>query len=297
MIDFRRFLFLPTYSQFKSWSLPSKIGVIGFWISIVLFAADKLIAYIGIPKARGEIMAEMGDYVKTKSWDSLSMKLDDIQHRADVRDVWLYYKGILNLNSFGDKTPSKAFFLQVPFESEFYFDAQKRLYDASLLKNELTTTEAAREIYLNLDKLGVRTPLFYSALFVSKSTDFIDQDKFVEFEKIYESMGLNLGKFVDPKTFVSNMKVTIGQPVKLDAEIVAGSYAVYFMYLHTLASSANYLNVQAECRVYRDRALDLISKRDDVYINFGAQSFGLKFDIGKMKRDLGGLSCGTSAKS
>jgi hypothetical protein len=107
---------------------------------------------------RSKIKAEMTKLAQGKEWGSLAKILPSVEIDPALRDVGLYFRGLLYTNARPAPDPER-FLSQVPQESDLFSETQRtRLHNYALAPNE----QLSKAILDSLDRANLRNPIYYT---------------------------------------------------------------------------------------------------------------------------------------
>jgi hypothetical protein len=158
-----------------------------------------------LAQKRSQIKAELTKLAQSRAWDTLAKKLPSVEIDPTLRDVGLYFRGLLYTNARTGPDPER-FLSQVPQESDLFSEAQRtRLYNYARAPDE----RLSKAIIDSLDRANLRNPIYYTLrlqppphLSHNEVTDLYDdfvrrhRDLF-DFTEMKHSMQFQVGDYVE----------------------------------------------------------------------------------------------------
>jgi len=115
------------------------------------------VLYFRTPPTREEVKARLYSLVTNRSWTALAKALDEAGGNPSLRDMALYFRGLLYLNSSPGPDPER-FLAEVAPDSEF-FRATQALRLAAWCRSP--TAEKAASLADSMEKATFRNPIYY----------------------------------------------------------------------------------------------------------------------------------------
>jgi len=263
----RRILLLPSIVQWRNWSLPSRIGFVGFWVGLISLFIGVIPFFASNSPTREKLEKTYSDYQKVNDWHSLHKEVKKIEGNKALDDLYYFYSGIIAMETYGNMIPPHEYFERIPFESDYYSLGQSYIYRESSYNKWLNNTQASERIINNLSKHGINIPLYYFALLKTQSN--ISQDWVVG---IYKEMEAKLSGYMNFTTFEPNISVSLSNTITYNIRYHQEARTVAFLYLTELARAANKSGDRVVCNEASLKIAKLISNKGIQTIRMGLSS-------------------------
>lgn len=188
---------IPTPQQFRNWSLPSKVGYIGFILTIIPFAVA-LIEHVGkeLDSRRYNyelVQKQLEAHAIAKNFDALSKSLHEIKGREELGDLYNFYTGYYVVNSPLMTQDPSPYFQRVSPRTTLYVAAKQNVLSYYQHQRKSEFVKVRQEIAAEVKKTG-EFFYFYYLLMVMDANEDADISKFdrlraefiEKFEKQYD---------------------------------------------------------------------------------------------------------------
>jgi hypothetical protein len=193
---------------------------------------------------RSQIKAEMTKLAQSQAWDALAKKLPSVEVDPTLRDVGLYFRGLLYSNSRPAPDPDR-FLSQVPQESDLFSEAQRvRLHNYAVAPDE----RLSKAIIDSMDRANLRTPIYYTLRL--QPPPHLSHREVTDLYEDFVRRHKDLFDFTEMK---HSMKGQVGVYLEIDLNTVFDIPGCALLFLARQIQTAHYECLKGRKRVVLDK--------------------------------------------
>lgn len=190
----RRIFLIPTRAQWHAWTLPSKVGLVGLYVSIIGLLPT-IYQWTSAPRSAEKIVAELEEQNSKRNWVAMAETLSTIEARPDLAEEYGFFKGRLCVYNPTCLEGPVFYFSKVGAGSKYFQRAAISMINHARRKHQLTHQAGAlqselRGIADGFIRPRAIVPLYYFAkLMGTDDSDFVSINAlYTDFTNRYESV-------------------------------------------------------------------------------------------------------------